>query len=609
MGDTSTSIEDLVANWLSMDVNPITRQEIIELQRSGNVHELEQRLRGRILFGTAGLRARMEAGFTRMNDVTVLQASQGLASYILKQKFDEPSIVIGHDHRHNSERFAFITASVFILKKIKVYFLGNTGLKVIPTPLVPFTVDYYHSSCGVMITASHNPAADNGYKVYWGNGCQIIPPHDRLIQDEIMKNLNPWENCWNLNENIKIAILEKKFQQIRDLMIENYISSIEKKLIKNFFQKSLNGKTKIKVVYTPMHGVGLEIVEKIIKKHLKFVELIITTEQAKMDPDFNTVKFPNPEEKGALDLAIQTANSIEDCNLVLANDPDADRFSVAIKYQGSWKQLTGNEIGLLFADYVISQFPLNQLNNIYILNSTVSSQMIKSMASKLGFHYLDTLTGFKWIGNKAIDLEKSGFQVPFAYEEAIGFMFPVVHDKDGISALIVFLQMYKSWLFNNTNGIEKLKESFEKFGFFKECNGYYIVPDTETTPYIFNQIIRNSKPYPTTIGTDFIVTQWRDLTFGYDSATPNHKPQLPVDNSSQMITCVLKPTDSHSHIVSDEEFVRFTARGSGTEPKLKVYIEGKASTEQSALELAQRAWQSLKTEWFKPSENHLIEKV
>lgn len=531
----------------------------------------------------------MEAGFSRMNNVTVLQLSQGLAAYILQQKHTSPSIVIGHDHRHNSSIFAQITALAFILKGIQVYYLGP---EVVATPLVPFAVDSLSLSCGVMITASHNPALDNGYKVYWQNGCQIIPPHDSNIQNSILLNLEPVPGSWDFEQIVSTSDL---LNNVRTEMVDQYLDSVEQKLIKFKTQG-------LKCVYTPMHGVGGSFAKHVLS--LLDLELVIPKEQEFPDPDFPTVSFPNPEEKGALKLAMKEADT-SNCVLVLANDPDADRFSAAIKTESGWRQLTGNEIGFLFADYIVQSEQFDNANK-WFLNSTVSSQMIKSLAECEGFKYADTLTGFKWIGNKAIDLESEGAIVPFAYEEAIGYMFDVVHDKDGISALAVFLQLYKYWDDQKVSLIDRINNGFVKYGYFKEFNGYYIVPDLDTTPSIFNNIIRkykDQKPYPTEIG-GFKVDYWRDLTIGYESGTSDNKPLLPIDPTSQMITLILKPATS----TDSTEFVRFTVRGSGTEPKLKVYIEGKASSESKAQSLAQDVWNLLKGEWFKPDLHNLVER-
>ncbi|KAK6459751.1 Phosphoglucomutase/phosphomannomutase [Scheffersomyces xylosifermentans] len=622
-------LDTLVQEWLAVDINTESRNEITRLHEAKEYAKLNEKLGKRIAFGTAGLRSSMESGFAHMNDVTILQASQGLVQYLLDNSTSkEVSIVVGYDHRFNSQRFAEITASVAIAKNVKVYYLGSINnlseesLKYsqssyeqqrdgeprgyVHTPLVPFAIDHFGASGGVMVTASHNPARDNGYKVYYGNGCQIIPPHDEGIAESIDKNLKPWleEKVWDITGNFLRGIQSKLLVPVKDEVSGKYIEAISSKLI-----AGNDTNLGFDFVYTPMHGVGLEIFEKCANL-FKGVKYEVVKEQANPDPKFTTVKFPNPEEKGALDLAIKTAESLN-YKLVVASDPDADRFSVAIKTKkGQWRQLTGNEIGFLFAMYVIEELtPQERLSNTYLVNSTVSSQILNAMATKKGFHFIDTLTGFKWIGNKAIDLKTEGYNVPFGYEEAIGFMFDVVNDKDGISAAVVWLQLYNRWFTGSNTSfdpIDKLEEGYAKYGWFKECNGYYKLKDLNKTREIFETVRKAFIPsqYPEVIG-QFKVESWRDLTVGYQSDTKDNIPNLPVDPKSQMITVLLKPING-----TGNSQVRFTCRGSGTEPKLKVYIEGKSEvSEAEAIAIARECWNTLRDEWFKPLQNDLEEVV
>jgi phosphoglucomutase len=528
----------------------------------------------------------MEAGFSRMNDVTVLQASQGLAKYVAKnvKNSAERGVVVGHDHRFNSARFAELTALAFVQLGFKVYQFG-----LIHTPLVPFAVDQLKAACGVMVTASHNPADDNGYKVYWENGCQIIPPHDSGISASIDENLQPWS--WDVklldNENVdnatKVGVQEAYYRALKDKL--------------NF--ENVRKDDKLRLVYTPMHGVGLPSFMRAVEVlGLSKDWVVVVEEQATPDPTFPTVEFPNPEEKGALDLAMKTADE-HGVELILANDPDADRFVAAVKHEGIWTQLTGNQIGSLFGEFIVSRYQ-GDMRNLALLNSTVSSEFNKHLASMLGFKWEDTLTGFKWIGNRAIELEAEGYTVPFAYEEALGYMFPVVHDKDGISAAYVFVQMAADWNRRGTNGYKRMEELYSKIGYFAEVNSYYISNDPSVTDSVFALIRSLDHPYPKTVGP-FKVERWRDLTVGYDSSTPDNYPFLPVSSSVQMITVTLSNENP-------DEGVVFTARGSGTEPKLKVYIEAHASSESRAKTLSQSVWCELRNHWFKPSESGLKER-
>lgn len=587
----------LVQQWLDLDQNPVTRKQIEDLAASNATQQLDTLLDTRISFGTAGLRAKMEAGFARMNDVTVLQASIGLAAYVKREVPDAlaKGAVIGHDHRHNSERFAKLTALAFVAQGFKVYLYKG----LVHTPLVPFGIDTLGASCGVMVTASHNPAADNGYKVYWGNGCQIIPPHDTGIAAEIdalAAKTTKFE--WDLAK--LDSLIEGKTTDNRAEMQDKYYKNLEK-LVKHKFDPA--GPLASGVVYTAMHGVGYTPSMEAFKLFgIPLEDVFSVRKQQRPDPDFPTVAFPNPEEHGALDLAMKLADA-QGADLIVANDPDADRFAVAVNDKGNkWVQLTGNQIGILFAAYQWDQYK-GQGKKIAMLNSTVSSQMLKAMADKEGFLYEDTLTGFKWIGNRAIDLEKEGYTVPFAYEEAIGYMFPGVHDKDGVSASLVFLQLAQAYG-GGAELVTKLNSLYDAYGHFAEKNGYYIAKTPELTTEAFKHVRSYFKgrfqkgDYPASIGP-FEVTSWRDLTTGYDSSTPNKKPTLPVSASTEMITVTLSTIDGPN------ESIRFTARGSGTEPKLKIYIDAKADSTKRAHQLAQETWDALDEEWWRPEETGL----
>ncbi|KAG1443684.1 hypothetical protein G6F56_010583 [Rhizopus delemar] len=315
----SKSIEELVKDWLSLDTNEETRKEIIQLYEANNEQELTKRLATRIEFGTAGLRARMEAGFSRMNDLTVLQASQGLAIYIENNVKNAKSrgVVIGHDHRHHSDDFARLTAFAFINRGFKVWYYKD----LIHTPLVPYTIKKLNAAGGVMITASHNPKDDNGYKVYWENSCQIIPPHDEGIASTILENLTPWG--WDYQAvNTSDLVEDPKDQGIIDSYFEQ---------VKNLCQyRPDNISTNVKFVYTAMHGVGTPFAERSFQV-FDLPPFTPVEAQVVPDPNFPTVAFPNPEEgKGALTLAIQTADKVNG-NIILANDPDADRLAIAEK--------------------------------------------------------------------------------------------------------------------------------------------------------------------------------------------------------------------------------------------------------------------------------------
>jgi len=576
--------KELAEEWLCLDKDEATRDEIYKLLVRGDDVELEKRLRTRIAFGTAGLRGPMQAGFSCMNSLTVIQASQGLAAYLLKNEKDVKGrgIVIGRDARHNSEKFAKLTAAAFVAKGIRVWWYENPT----HTPLVPFGVCELNAAAGVMITASHNPAQDNGYKVYWSNGCQIIPPHDAGIAAAILEHLEP--ATWDTSVVDEDCLLvEGALGLVRDAYFRAVQAAAHPE------GTSVPKPSSLKFVYTPMHGVGLPYMKQAVQDLGLSDKMIVVDSQAEPDPDFPTVKFPNPEEKGALSLAVQTADT-SSVSLILASDPDADRLAVAEKVSGTWHQFTGNQLGILLASYLLETYPSSKpKRNLAMLASTVSSHMLVSLATKSGFRFAETLTGFKWLGNVALDLENEGFDVAFAFEEALGYMIPsVVHDKDSISTAVIFLMAAGHWSSQNLTPYAKLEKLYQKLGYFEDANTYLISPSPAVADAIFEAIRALGKPYPQKLGKRKIL-HWRDLTVGYDSTTPNHVPKLPVSKDSQMISCDV------------DGGVRFTVRSSGTEPKIKLYIECHASSREKARHGAEMVLQDLLKEWFKPEVNGL----
>ncbi|KAL0257799.1 hypothetical protein SLS55_006964 [Diplodia seriata] len=578
-------IEKLAEDWLRLDKDPATRDEIYKLLVHGDKPELEKRLRKRIAFGTAGLRASMQAGFSRLNALTIIQASQGLAAYLLEECPDvkHRGVVIGRDARHNSDKFAKLTAAAMVAKGIRVWWYEDT----VHTPLVPFGVGELSAAAGIMITASHNPAQDNGYKVYWGNGCQIIPPRDVGIANAIEQNLEPV--TWDTSVVDEGSLLiEGALGLVRDA----YFRAVRTSAVPE--DDPLPKFDSLKFVYTPMHGVGLPYMTQAVKDlgfgdHMHVVEA-----QAKPDPTFPTVKFPNPEEKGALDLAQKKADEVGS-TLIIASDPDADRLAVAEKVDAKWHQFTGNQVGVLLAAHILSTYPKDKpLEKLAMLASAVSSRMLSTMADTEGFKFEETLTGFKWLGNVGLDLGDDGYDVRFAYEEALGYEIPsVVRDKDSVSAAATFLVASARWA--NQEGLtpyQKLQSLYKKYGHFEDANTYLVSPSPDTTNTVFAAIRALADPYPEKVGSRKI-QRWRDLTVGFDSTTEDGVPTLPVDKSSQMITCEL------------DGDVRFTVRGSGTEPKIKLYIECRAGSSEEAQKGANDVLQDLLKEWFKPEENGL----
>ncbi|KAK2467095.1 hypothetical protein APHAL10511_001353 [Amanita phalloides] len=563
------SLEQLVHEWLQLDKDEKSRAEIKDLWEAGNTDELERRMRPRIAFGTAGLRAKMEAGWSRMNDLIVLQTTQGLCAYVLSMvpSATVRGVVIGHDHRHNSARWAKLAAMVFLNRGFKTYLLQG----LVHTPMVPFSVNRLAASCGIMITASHNPKQDNGYKVYWENA--IISPHDEGISDAIRANLVPSV----LDTNILASpLLEDKTEEMNDA----YFSSLAKLNI----YRSINETCKVKFVNTSLHGVGDRFVREAFIT-FGFPPYIPVKSQQQPDPDFPTVHFPNPEEKGALDCAIRTANEEGAC-YILAQDPDADRFAAAEKNDdGTWTIFTGDQIGAMFAAYIMDNYRSSgkAMDKLAMVASTVSSRMIEVMSVAEGFVFRDCLTGFKYIGNTALDLAGDGFEVLFGYEEAIGYMIgSEIRDKDGVSASVFFAQMIAVLHNQGKTAKSFLLELYERYGFFKTSNSYFICRDPDIIDTIFKRL-RNYKgsfpSYPEEIG-GLRITRIVDLTVGYDSGNPpSYKPRLPLSSGNMV----------QFHAENEHQLhIALTIRTSGTEPKIKYYLEGNGRDRQAMAELLPR---------------------
>uniref|UniRef100_A0A672JDY8 Phosphoglucomutase 2 n=1 Tax=Salarias fasciatus TaxID=181472 RepID=A0A672JDY8_SALFA len=524
-----------------------------EMVKDGATEALKKCLSSRMEFGTAGLRAAMGPGTSCMNDLTIIQTTQGFCCY-LEQSFGdlkERGVVIGYDARAHppsgggSKRFASLAAAVFISRGVPVHLFSD----ITPTPFVPFAVSHLGLCAGIMVTASHNPKQDNGYKVYWENGAQIVSPHDKGISKAIEENLKPWPESWNTEEASKSSLM-------KDPMC--FYTCLE-----------INKSSEVKIVHTSVHGVGHAFVQSAFKAFDLHPPYAVE-EQKDPDPEFPTVKYPNPEEgEGVLTLSFALADRVG-ASVVLANDPDADRLAMAEKQQnGQWRVFTGNELGALLGWWIFRCWKEQNsdaaaVKNLYMLSSTVSSKILRAIALKEGFHFEETLTGFKWMGNRAKDLLDQGKMVLFAFEEAIGYMCsPSVLDKDGVSAAAIAGEMVSYLATENISVSQQLTTIYEEYGYHLSKNSYFICHDQTVIRSLFDRL-RNSggqkNSYPTDCGA-FSISTVRDLTTGYDSNQPDKKAVLPTSSSSQMITF----TFSNGGVA--------TMRTSGTEPKIKYYTE------------------------------------
>ena len=521
-------------DWLNQDPDQETRAELEQLlsqAKSGNAEaqaELTNRFDGRLQFGTAGLRGRLQAGSMGMNRVLVAQAAGGLAAY-LKDYDKTPSIVIGYDGRKNSDVFARDTAEIMAGAGIKAYLLPRK----LPTPVLAYAIQYFDATAGVMVTASHNPPEDNGYKVYLGKengGGQIVSPADKDIAALIDKVAAG---------NIADLPRSQDFTILNDEIVDAYIAKTA--------SLAKEPQADINYVYTAMHGVGYEVLSKTLAK-AGLPQPHVVAEQVWPDGTFPTVNFPNPEEKGALDLAIKVAKE-NNAEFIIANDPDADRLAVAVPdAQGNWKPLHGNVIGCYLGWYLAKQYHAQGKKGV-LACSLVSSPALAEIAKKYGFDSEETLTGFKYIG------KVNGLL--FGFEEALGYLVDPdkVRDKDGISAAIVFLDLVRSLKKEGKTLADYAADFTKEFGAYVSGQISIRVSDLSEIGKLMS-VLRNNPPAE--VG-GFKVATFLDHT--------------KTDRQSDILVFVL------------ENGSRLIARPSGTEPKIKFYLDARGTDPKNADEV------------------------
>jgi phosphomannomutase len=418
-----SNLTSRVQSWIEQDPDAVTKSQLTELVNAAQTDqaallELQDAFSAPLEFGTAGLRGALGAGPNRMNRVTVLQAASGLAHYLVQQGFSGRKVVIGFDARYNSDVFADDTARVMSGAGLEPVIFSH----VVPTPVLAFAIRHLGACAGVMVTASHNPPQDNGYKVYLGDGRQIVSPVDEQIS-KLIKTV----------ADVREIVQGGPGTFVSDDVVETY-TSLTSQLIMSGPITDAQRKS-VTSVYTAMHGVGWKTLQSVFSAS-GFNEPNAVLEQRDPDPAFPTVAFPNPEEKGALDIAIALAkkNSVD---VLLANDPDADRFAAAVSNSsGDWVTLRGDQIGSLLGWWMIERVKLTGSNlSGTFANSIVSSMMLESIAKSAGLEYESTLTGFKWVSRVN--------NLTFGYEEALGYCVDPdnVSDKDGISAAAMFMEM------------------------------------------------------------------------------------------------------------------------------------------------------------------------
>ncbi|MFI2909351.1 phospho-sugar mutase [Streptomyces sp. PDY-4] len=497
--------------WLAEDPDPDTREELARLIDAGDHAELTARFSGTLQFGTAGLRGELGAGPMRMNRSVVIRAAAGLAAYLKKQGHTDGLVVIGYDARHKSRDFAEDTAAVMTGAGLRAAVLGRP----LPTPVLAFAIRHLNAVAGVEVTASHNPPRDNGYKVYLGDGSQIVPPADAEIAAEI-------------EAVASLATVPRPTEGPRTLddgVLDAYLARTDAVLAKGSPRTA-------RTVYTAMHGVGKDTLLAAFAR-AGFPTPDLVTEQADPDPEFPTVAFPNPEEPGAMDLAFAKARET-DPDLVIANDPDADRCAAAVKDGADWRMLRGDEVGALLAAHLVRRGATGTF-----AESIVSSSLLGRIAEKAGLPHVETLTGFKWIARA------EGLR--YGYEEALGYCVDPdgVRDKDGITAALLLTELASELKEENRTLLDLIDDLAVEHGLHATDQLSVRVQDLS----LIAAAMRRLRDQPPTELAGLRITRTEDLTEGTDTLPPTDGLRYTLDGA------------------------RVIVRPSGTEPKLKCYLE------------------------------------
>ncbi|ASA58080.1 phospho-sugar mutase [Vibrio gazogenes] len=532
------------SRWLARDPDRTTQDELQALIDAGNQEELQDRFNGRLAFGTAGLRGKVGCGPNRMNRLVIQETATGLGNYLIQQvdQAKERGVVIGHDGRLDSRDFAYDTASVLTALGIKVYLTDQ----VAPTPVVAYGIRQLNTAAGVVVTASHNPPEYNGFKVYWENGAQIIPPHDQGIAQAIEQASQQPLNTMCLTE----AEAEQRLVWLSDDYYEAYRLAVHQHpLLQSGAQE--NSGNDIAIAYTAMHGVGAPYAEALLQE-AGFTQVHSVAQQREPDGRFPTVKFPNPEEPGAMDLVIGLAEQVG-ADLACANDPDADRFAVAARQaSGEFRMLTGDQVGSLLGDYLLEKGHTQQA---LVGNTIVSSSLLEKIADHYGATYFKTLTGFKWLTNVAMQQQREDLPFLFAYEEALGYTIGTqVWDKDGLSTLLAFVQMCTALKRDGQTVWDRLEAIYRRHGLYVTAQKS-IALSPETPP--IGDALRADPPQ-TIAGRQVMVTEDYKTSQRHLADGQTESIDLPVSD------VLVYQLDGGARVI---------VRPSGTEPKLKCYYE------------------------------------
>ncbi|MBD3315552.1 MAG: phospho-sugar mutase [Chitinivibrionales bacterium] len=536
--------------YLKQETHDTFRHGVEELIRRESFDELYERFYTNLTFGTGGLRGIIGGGFNRMNPFVVRRATQGVANYIRKNAGGEPpSIVIAYDSRRYSDLFAEEAALVLAANGIKTYLF--MGLR--PTPELSYAVRYLEATAGIVVTASHNPPEYNGYKVYWEDGGQIVAPHDKGIVQEAL-------SVTDIRSITREEALDRGVLFMIDREIDDaFTEMVKSRAVRPDLIREKGGD--IKVVFTPLHGAGAVPVSRALSE--MGIKVIFVEEQRAPDGDFPTVKKPNPEEAEALSLALDLARRVE-ADLVLATDPDADRLGIAVPDNGSYRLVTGNQLGVLLADYIFSSRAERGTlpEKPAFVKTIVTTELQRRIAESYGARCFDTLTGFKYIAAKIREFESNGegLEYVFGGEESYGYLVETeTRDKNAVSAATMTAETALYHLSQGRTVLEQLNRIWEKYGYFEETlisQSFEGSAGMETMKALMEELRRNP---PRSFGTEQVM-EMRDY---------RERTVLNPETGQTEPGADLPTSDVLQFVLAKGDLV--TVRPSGTEPKIKLY--------------------------------------
>ena len=535
--------------WLDGNYDEETKKEVGAMLENEDTTDLVDAFYKDLEFGTGGLRGIMGAGSNRMNKYTVGAATQGLTNYLLKEfeNLEQIKVVVGHDCRNNSRKFAEISADIFSANGIKVFLFEDLR----PTPEVSYAIRKLGCQSGIMITASHNPKEYNGYKAYWDDGAQVLGPHDKNIIAEVNRVASV--------DDIKFQGNGKLVEIIGEDMDKAFINRVRDFVLS---PKAIANQKDLKIVYTPIHGTGITLIPKALEA-IGFTNIIDVPEQNVISGDFPTVASPNPEEPAALDLAIKKAIEAG-ADLVMATDPDADRIGVAIRNdEGEFILLNGNQIFLILIHYLMSQRKKQGLlkGNEFIVKTIVTTELVKTIADKLGIEMYDCYTGFKWIA-QIIRANEGKKKYIGGGEESFGFLADdFVRDKDAVSACTLFAEV-AAWAKDNGKSVyQLLQDIYLEYGYSRELNISLVREGKEGADEI-EAMMKNFRANPI-----------KELAGSPVILSKDFAKLESVDYEKEEVMTLNMPTTSNVLQYFTRDGSKVSIRPSGTEPKIKFYIE------------------------------------